>query len=122
MVNLLEPQEIEVFYILPAIRRELTINLKQLGLKQTEIANLLGVTTSAISQYLNSKRAAEVKFTNELKQDIKKSAIKIKQGSFLLEETQYLLNKTRDARITCQIHKKFANIPGNCEVCFNHIH
>ncbi len=118
MVNLLEPQEIEVFYILPAIRRELTINLKNLGLKQKEIAKLLYVTSAAVSQYLNSKRASQVKFTDEIKQEVKNSALKIKQGGFLLEETQYLLNKVRFARITCQIHEKLSNIPKNCEVCF----
>jgi len=120
MVKLLEPQEIEVFYILPSIRRELTINLKQLGLKQTEIADLLGVTAAAVSQYLNSKRASEVKFTDEIRQEIKNSAIKIKHGGFLLNETQYLLNRVRATRIICQLHEKLADVPKNCEVCFQY--
>ena len=45
------PQEIEVWYILPAIRKELVVVLKESGLTQRKIAGMLKVTEAAISQY-----------------------------------------------------------------------
>ena len=60
-IKLLHPQEIEVLYILPAIRRELTIEMKKIGLEQKKIAEYLCVTEAAVSQYLNSKRASQLR-------------------------------------------------------------
>ncbi|MFH1405899.1 MAG: hypothetical protein ABIG52_01635 [Nanoarchaeota archaeon] len=51
------PQEIEVWYILPAIRKELVLALKEKGHTQKEIASFLNVTEPAISQYTKEKRA-----------------------------------------------------------------
>ena len=116
-MKLIEPQEIEVFYILPAIRRELAINLDKEGLQQNEISELLHVTPAAINQYLNSKRALEVNFSPQIKKEIKKSALRIKNGSFFLEETQNLLRKIKQARVVCTLHKKFTNLPC-CNACF----
>ena len=59
---MITPQELEVWYILPAIRRELTISLKEEGLKQRQVAEILGVTEAAVSQYIKSKRAKAIKF------------------------------------------------------------
>ena len=61
------PQEIEVWYIIPAIRRELTkILIKQYNLKQKKVAMLLGISEAAISQYLSNKRGQEIKFPKEM--------------------------------------------------------
>ena len=68
--KLLQPQEIEVFYILPALRRELAVSLKSAGKSQKAIAGLLGVTEAAVSQYFSSKRASQVKFSDSLKKAI----------------------------------------------------
>ena len=43
--------------ILPAIRKELVIELINLNKKQNEIAKILSVTPSAINQYIKGKRA-----------------------------------------------------------------
>ena len=62
MVNkLIQPQEVEVWYIIPLIRKELALAMKKRKMPQNEIASLLGVTDSAISQYSNNKRAAGLK-------------------------------------------------------------
>src|SRR3989344_8744526 len=72
------PQEIEVRYILPAIRRELArIFIKEHKLNQKDAAKLLGLTEAAISQYRHSKRATEVVFSENVKIEIRKSADKI---------------------------------------------
>jgi len=61
MMKLEHPQEVEVWYVIPAIKRELSKSMmKDNGLSQKNVATLLGVTEAAVSQYINSKRANEV--------------------------------------------------------------
>jgi ribose 5-phosphate isomerase len=46
------PIEIEYWYVLPVLRRELAKSLKEIGqLKQKEIAKILGMSESAVRQY-----------------------------------------------------------------------
>ncbi|NQU98139.1 hypothetical protein HQ533_01620 [Candidatus Woesearchaeota archaeon] len=119
MVNLklMQPQEIEVLYMLPAIRRELSIEMKKLGLEQKKIAEFLCVTEAAISQYMKSKRATKVKFDKETQELVRQSAKKIKNKESMLIETQALLNTLRDKDVTCEVHKKLSDIPNNCVIC-----
>ena len=57
------PQEIEVWYILPALRREMAkIMIQDYRLSQRKAGQLLGITEAAVSQYLNEKRAKDVTF------------------------------------------------------------
>ena len=72
------PQEIEVWYVIPAIRRELAKNMKSKGMKQTEIAKRMGMTKSAITQYLNNKRANNFTFKENMTKEIQKTSTKIK--------------------------------------------
>ena len=70
------PQEIEVWYILPAIRRDLTKSMiNDLHLTQKEIAKIMGLTEAAVSQYIHSKRAKEIVFSNAVLKEIKQSKI-----------------------------------------------
>ena len=65
------PQEIEVRYIIPAIRRELaSLLIKEHYKTQKEAAKILGLTEAAISQYQHSKRAKEVVFSDSVKNEI----------------------------------------------------
>lgn len=118
------PQEIEVMYILPAIRKYLAMELKKLNLDQKTIAKKLSVTEAAVSQYINSKRANEVQFSSKIKQAIKNSAkiindSKIDDYNNLIKETEKLLKLAREEKITCNLHKKLSNIHKNCNACFN---
>jgi len=119
MVNLklMQPQEIEVLYIIPTIRRELTIEMKRLGLEQKKIAELLCVTEAAVSQYLNSKRATKVKFSKDALKIIKNSAKKIKNREIMISETQALLRMLREQGLTCEVHKELADLPEDCLYC-----
>lgn len=42
--------------LLPSIRAELVREMKRLGVKQNEIAERMGLTPAAVSQYLKGKR------------------------------------------------------------------
>lgn len=112
------PQELEVWYVIPAIRKELASAMKNNGLKQVEIAKRLGVTKSAITQYLNESRGNEVKLNEKIKREVVHSAQKISNTMDTIREIQYLLNVTRQEKVICQIHKNLEKDFDGCNVCF----
>jgi len=112
------PQEVELFYILPAIRRQLAIFYKKRGLEQKKIAKLLEITEPAVSQYLRSKRASGIEFSKDIVKEIEQAALRIEKGGKVFEETQYLLNKVRNTKTTCEVCRKHTCADKSCEVCF----
>jgi uncharacterized protein len=111
----LYPQEVEAFYILPALRRYLVIYLKEKGLKQKDIALLLGVHQAAISQYVKEKRGHAITFDEDILKEIKDSAGRIHDRGTLLLEMQHLVNIVRQTRVLCQVHKMFSDVPSGCD-------
>lgn len=102
------PQEIEVWYIIPAIRKELAKILTKKGLKQKEAAKILGTTEAAISQYLHKKRAQGIKFPEKIKKEIEKSADRIiKDNKVIVKEIISLINLVKQQGIACQACKKY---------------
>ena len=117
-LKLMQPQEIEVLYILPAIRREYTTEMKKKGLEQKKIASMLCVTEAAVSQYINSKRASKVIFGKENLEMIKESSRKITDSHSMIKETQILLKTMRHNGLVCDVHKTLAgDLPENCLLC-----
>ncbi|MBN2567166.1 transcriptional regulator [Candidatus Woesearchaeota archaeon] len=112
------PQEIEVWYVIPTIRRELSKNMKASGLTQRRIARLLGITEAAVSQYLKHKRAKGIEFGDSLKEHIAASAKAILGGADPLSEIQRICGRIRKNKTLCEIHRKYSKVPRNCEVCF----
>ena len=120
MVKVLSPQEVEVFYILPAIRSELTKELKVMGLSQKRIAEILNVTESAVSQYVSQKRASTVELTPKVREEIKKNAKRLAEGANIMNEIQKLLKLTLHERITCKkCQDVVPHIEKGCTICFN---
>jgi len=118
------PQEIEVRYILPAIRRELArIFIEDHKLSQKEAANLLGLTDAAVSQYRHSKRAKEVVFSDNVINEIKLSTNNIlaKKNSKqrLIAEIYRISNLTKVKQILCDIHRAQSKDLESCNVCFD---
>jgi len=116
------PQEIEVRYILPAIRRELAnILIKEHKQSQKETAKLLGLTEAAISQYLHSKRASQVVFSEDVQPEIRKSASKIlsdRTKQRVLAETFRISSLAKVRHILCDIHRSQSKDLKNCNICF----
>ncbi len=114
------PQEIEVWYIIPALRRELAKRMVELGLAQKQVAERMELTEAAVSQYLSSKRAKEVIFSSAVSGEIKKSAKRIVENrENLVSEMMRLTNLTSVKHIMCGLHKKQdTNLPNSCNVCF----
>jgi predicted transcriptional regulator len=116
----LMPQEIEVWYLIPALRKELAkILIKEFSLSQKKIADILGLTESAVSQYLKAKRANELKFSKTEQQEIKKIAKKIIADPKHCNSYVYQLTmKFRGTHNICRIHKKQdKSLPINCKIC-----
>ncbi len=115
------PQEIEVWYLIPALRRELAkIFIKYHNLSQKEAAEILGITEAAISQYLKSKRGKEIKFSKKELEQIKKSAKRIiKDNDNTMKELYDLCVLFRESKVICNLHrKKDRSISKHCQACF----
>jgi predicted transcriptional regulator len=112
------PQEIELWYIIPAIRREMARNLLKRGLRQRDVARRLGVTDAAVSQYFSSKRGSEVRFSRKINQEIRDSAERIAGGSNVIREVQRICRLCREDRICCHIGKSHG-MPSDCRACFS---
>ncbi len=122
-LQLMQPQEIEVFYILPAIRSGMASALKKQGVRQKEIAGLLCVQESTISQYLSCKRATEVKLPEKVKSEISDSVKKIRTKEDLVRETQHILSSVREEKdVLCGLHRSIADIPKGCNICYKRKH
>lgn len=124
MVNqkpkLVHRQEIEVWYILPALRKAIAGHLKNLNLEQKQIASFLGITDSAVSQYFTKKRGGEVSFPASLNSQIHQSAEKIaNEQSDIILEAHKLMNLKEIQHIICQIHKKNNPELKSCHICEN---
>jgi len=103
------PQEIEVWYIIPAIRKELarTLTTKyQMSYEKT--GNLLGISKAAVSQYLSNKRANNIKISEEIKEEISKSAKVITENNKMtVLEIQRILKLMKEKRNSCEVCKKY---------------
>jgi predicted transcriptional regulator len=110
------PQEIEVWYIIPAIRREFARVFIKKGLTMEKAGNILGVTKAAISQYLSKKRAKAVKIPPTVSKEIEKSAsILIKDNKKAVKEMLRILSLMKKHKCECAICKKFN--PGISKQC-----
>ncbi len=119
MIHLsMQPQEIEVWYVLPALRRELAKRLLAKGLPQKKIAATLGVTEAAVSQYLHSKRAQGVRFSKEFDHKIITASERIAEGKdSSYEALQGLCRDFRECKELCHLHHTLEKIPQECDVC-----
>ncbi|MDR3223493.1 MAG: transcriptional regulator [Methanobrevibacter sp.] len=119
-----QPCELVVWYVIPTVRSILAKELFNLGMKQTEISNLLDITQPAVSQYLSDKRGGrEIELTDEIKKMIKELSYKLSEGLAskrdIVAEVCEICRKTRTEDILCQLHKSKDTIPHDCNQCFN---
>ena len=78
-----------VWYLLPLIRKEFARSLiKDHGLTQRKAAEKLGITESAVSQYISKKRG-DLKVTDMgIRREIKESTKRIMKGNILVMKTE----------------------------------
>lgn len=103
------PQEIEVWYIIPAIRKELSkVLVKKHKLSYEKTGGILGISKAAVSQYLSNKRANKFKLPENIKSEIAKSAkVIIENNSKAVIEIEKILKIIRTKRCSCELCKKY---------------
>jgi len=120
MVKLVNPQEVIVWDIIPFLRKELAISLIKKEMSQKNVAEILGITPAAVSQYLSSKRARSMSISKELSSEIDSSAEALKnKESSALEEIQRLISLDGVKELACNIHKKEYGADKDCDICFS---
>lgn len=115
------PQEMEVWYLIPALRREISkILIEEYNFTQKKTAEFLGITESAVSQYLKSKRGKQIKFSQEELKKIKKCAKKIvTKNEEVMQNIYELCVSLRKSKTICNLHKIHdKDLPKDCEICF----
>ena len=113
----LMPQEVEVWYIIPAIRAEMVKVLLDRKIKQKEIAKTLGLTEAAISQYKKHKRAnhkfdLDVEAVGEIKLSVDKI---LEKKSCAIKEIQRIIDLMKSKGSLCEVHKKYNEVCAQCK-------
>jgi len=112
------PQEIETYYLLPAIRREFVLCMLKEGLAQRQIAEKLGITEAAVSQYMKGRRAGKIKFEDKIEAEIKNSVSRILGSkTTVLEEMRLICGICKKEMVLCRIHMAECAVPDNCRIC-----
>jgi predicted transcriptional regulator len=103
------PQEIEVWYIIPAVRKELAKCLTEKHKLSFEKAgNILGISKAAVSQYLSNKRGKNFKLPEKIKIEIENSADRIfKNDKMAVSEIMRILEIIKKCKCSCSLCKKF---------------
>ncbi|MBW2972352.1 transcriptional regulator [Candidatus Woesearchaeota archaeon] len=120
------PQEIELWYVIPAIRKALVTELKKHKMKQKDIAPLLGITEAAVSQYMRDKRASrcyEAFQKDPLKAEIKAAANRIMENNspdsdVARREITRLCKAIKESKVICDIHRRQNPKISKCDICF----
>jgi len=103
------PQEIEVWYIIPKIRKEMaSIFVDEYKLSYEKTGDILGVSKAAISQYISNKRANKIKLSAEMMKEIKVSAKNIfEKKTNGLKEIERLLQMMKTTKCACDVCKQY---------------
>ena len=121
MPKLIFPQEIEVWYILPVIRKKIAQKLAEKSMPQHKIAELMGVTPAAISQYKKQKRAKEELFDTVLEKELEISVKTIiADQSSLYSEIIRLNEIVKKRGIICKIYQDICALnksKNDCPYC-----
>lgn len=75
------PCELIVWYVIPTIRAELAKEMIRLGLSQKDVSERLGITQSAVSQYVKDKRGRGIPVNRQVRKAIKTLAREISDGT-----------------------------------------
>lgn len=103
------PQEIEVWYIIPKVRKELALLLtKKYGLSYEKTGDILGISKAAVSQYISNKRANKIGLSKDVEKEIGISAQTIiDKKSNGLKEIQRILEIMKKTKCSCEVCKQY---------------
>lgn len=117
------PCELIVKELLPSLRAAIVKELSEVHhMKQTDIAEVLGITQASVSLYLNVERAKEIRFINSegISEAIKEIAASIASKKIsraaVLHSLCMLCSEVRRSEEFCQFHQDMLHIE-NCDIC-----
>ena len=102
-------QEIEVWYIIPAVRKELAkLLVSKHGLSYEKTGKILGISKAAVSQYISNKRANKIKLSEAVFAEIEISAeLLYRAPRMAVHEIQKILRFIKTERVTCTVCKQY---------------
>jgi len=110
-----------VWYLVPAVSSSLAKELAKTGLSQAQIAEKLGLTRAAVSQYLSGKRGTELKLGRQSRRKIKELAARLAKSETSDAELSLgmcgICITARREKALCGLHKK-AGAPKGCSICY----
>ncbi|MBN1166705.1 MAG: transcriptional regulator [Methanospirillaceae archaeon] len=104
------PCEVAVWDIVPAIRAALAQEMVSSGLIQKDVARILQIQPSAVSQYISGKRGYRIVFSDEVLQEIQDLARNLIQGK-----------NTDFSQSFCKICIHARNTTQACDLCEENI-
>jgi len=115
------PCQMVVWYLLPAINAALTREMKELGMRNSEIAQALDITPSAVSQYLSSKRGSDVSLGRSASSKVSELARRIHRGALepqeMLSEICSICATARSEGVMCAKHVSVSALSKGCTMC-----
>ncbi|MBI4140085.1 hypothetical protein HY483_03940 [Candidatus Woesearchaeota archaeon] len=118
-MRLLHPQELESLYLLPAVRRAFAIESLRMGVHQKKIAELLGITPAAVTNYIKSKRATGTKLDESTLKSVEKLSKTAKTPKDVKAGTQKILLDSWKKRQVCSICHNINKTKNSCNECFD---
>ncbi len=99
------PQELEVWYIIPAIRKSLSKCLiKEFEISYEKVGNILGISKAAVSQYMKNKRATKIKLHDKVDKQIMSSCKNImNKKSPSVDEIQRIIQFIKDKQLPSEV-------------------
>ncbi len=113
------PQEVTLYYLIPSIRREMSLYLKEKGFSNKKIAEILNITPSAVSQYLKNKRSKFYFDENFKKKIYQKTEMLLKSNTKIssIKILNELIEEAKNKKVLCKIHKIIDDVPKKCNLC-----
>lgn len=119
------PCEIIVHKVLAGIRAELAMRLLDEGLSQQDIANRLGLSKAAVSQYVNAKRGFEIDDSDSVEEELQKLSEKLKEKTppgEVVEGICAICHAIQDSGWLCKEHIDSSHTDENCAFCMKRKH
>ncbi|WP_424358851.1 transcriptional regulator [Methanocella sp. MCL-LM] len=115
------PCELIVWYVIPTIRAELSKELVKMGMSQKDVSERLGITQSAVSQYIKDKRGKGIPINKETRKGIKNLAKQIideNSPKEVIPGICMVCGIVKASGSLCDLHRQEDSNLEGCEVCF----
>jgi predicted transcriptional regulator len=114
------PCELIVWYVIPTIRAELAKEMVKLGLSQKEVSEKLGITQSAVSQYVKDKRGRGIPVNKQVRKAIKALAKDVASGNEAMDVIPGICAVcaiVKSSGSLCELHRQEDTKLEGCDLC-----